>query len=165
MAGTQRIRERSRTEIDPHGASPPQLASILGLPDPRGVHVQGREPAAAVAIGVDALQLAQVQDRAALLRRMPGDDRLARAMRPGEPIPQSRNRESFPRRSAGSGTCRVPRPRGARNGQEFGRSWAGQSGPAEREAGLHPVARRRTRRPAARVHPLSSEQDAWVIVM
>ena len=68
--------------------TPPHPPFPVRLPDLPGPHVQRRQPAAAVAVGVDALQVAEVEDLAALLRRVADDDRLARVVRAGGHVPQ-----------------------------------------------------------------------------
>ena len=71
-----------------------QVALLVGLPDLPCVDVQGCQPAAAVAIGVDANQVAQVEDLAGLLRRVPSDHRLARNVWAGIPSRSDSQRNS-----------------------------------------------------------------------
>ena len=60
----------------------------FGLPEPPALRVQRGQPAAAVATSVDALQMGQIEDFTAGLRRVPDDGHLAGAVRLGQPVPQ-----------------------------------------------------------------------------
>jgi hypothetical protein len=61
--------------------SSPELALSVRLPDLLGVDVEGSQPAATEAVGIDAHQVAHVKNLARLLRTVAGDDCLAGNMR------------------------------------------------------------------------------------
>ena len=67
-----------------NGASKPSHVSFtVGLPDLLSLNIQSRQPTSSVAVGVDDLDVSQVEDLAVLLRGMTGDHRLPRVVRPG----------------------------------------------------------------------------------
>src|SRR5262245_16884545 len=75
----------------PSGHSLPQLPGLIRLPDPLPTFdLQGGQPAPAVAEGVDALEVAQVQKLPVLLRRVADDCDLAGTVALGEPPSSSR---------------------------------------------------------------------------
>ena len=69
-------------------SAPSHVPFTVGLPDLLGLNIQSRQPPAAVAIGVDDLDVAQVEDLAVLLRGMTGDHRLPRDVGAGAEFPQ-----------------------------------------------------------------------------
>ena len=76
------------------------LAPLVRLPHLPAADVQRRQPAVAVAPGVDALEVAEVEDLAALLRGVADDGRLARTVRAGladlQRVPEERLRAAGP---------------------------------------------------------------------
>lgn len=71
MGGLDRLFRLERRKIVP------QLAPAIGLPNLASGGVQGSEPAASPAVGIDAEDVAQIEDLAILLRGVADDRRLA----------------------------------------------------------------------------------------
>jgi SAM-dependent methyltransferase len=77
------------TAVTNKGTSKPsRVPRTVGLPDLVTANIQSRHPAAPVAIGVDDLDVAQVEDLAVLLRGMTGDHRFPRDVRLGNGVSQ-----------------------------------------------------------------------------
>src|SRR5690242_6382922 len=72
----------------PSASNLTQLPHPVRLPDLLGPGLQRRQPAAPVAEGVDALEVAQVEDLPALLGRVAHDGRPARLVRAGGRLPE-----------------------------------------------------------------------------
>ena len=70
-----------------------KLALPVRLPDLFSVDIKRGQPAAAVAVRVDAHQVAQVEDLAGLLRRVAGNDRFAGNMRAREAVSSDSQRK------------------------------------------------------------------------